>query len=123
MTQTLDLDIRLGGHSPVAGSMMAQRRSTGERATRAAGFLILFLFIGAGVVFIPPHIPWAAVAIVTGVVLAFKQWRSEYRVQQFDGKCPRCGTELPVKSEEGVRFPLKVTCFECHHEPVVTIRD
>jgi hypothetical protein len=122
MTENLDLDIRLGGHSPTDGTMIATRRSTRERAGRAVGTMVLFLAIGAAVVFIPPHIPWAAIALAAGIFLAARQWRSEYRVQQFTGPCPRCGTGLPVKPEDGVKFPLKVTCFECHHEPVINVR-
>src|SRR5690606_25697473 len=114
------VQIRLGGHAPTAGSVSAFLRSSRERAGRAAATLLAFLVVGAAVVVIPPHIPWAALALLAGGYLSMKQWRSEYKVEHFSGACPRCGAELPVKPDEGIRFPLKVTCFECHHEPVVT---
>jgi hypothetical protein len=120
--QTFPVDIRLGGHAPTTGSISAFLRSSRERAGRAAGTLFLFLVIGAAVAVIPPHIPWAAIALIAGIFLAAKQWRSEYQVEHFTGACPRCGTELPIKPEAGIRFPLQVTCFECHHEPVVNPR-
>ncbi|MEX2583466.1 MAG: hypothetical protein WD766_09330 [Gemmatimonadota bacterium] len=117
---TLDLDIRLGGHPTTHGTLDAALRPGRERYGRAAGTLALSLVIAAAVFFIPPHIPWVAAALLIGLFLSYRQLRSEYTVHRFAGACPRCGTQLRVANGEQIRFPLELTCFECHHEPVVT---
>lgn len=122
MQVTHQLDIRLGGHPPMTGQLDATARSPGQRAGRAAATFTLFVALGAIAFFIPPHVPWAVLALAAGGMLAFRQGRSEYAVRSLTGTCPRCGNELSVAEGEGVRFPLKLTCYQCHHEPVLTIR-
>lgn len=119
--QSIPIAIRLGGHPSTEGTLDAIARPPGERASRAVGTLLLFLAIGAAVFFIPPHIPWVLAAVGAGVFFSLRQWRGEYRVQRFSGNCPRCGHALEIAPGDGIRLPMKLTCFNCHHEPTLSL--
>jgi hypothetical protein len=113
--------IRLGGHAATTGELLATGQTPSQRAYRTIGTLVGFLLLAAVAFIVPPHIPWALVVLATGLLFARREWTSEYRVGGLRGQCPRCGADLKIKAGEGVRFPLKLTCFNCHHEPVVTL--
>lgn len=117
---TIPIQLRIGGHPPTDGSLTATTRSRGERGVKAGLTMLAFSGV-AGVVFIiPPHIPWVLASLGSGLFLASRQWHSEYELQTFTGTCPRCGHAISVAAGEKVRFPMKLNCYNCHHQPVAT---
>lgn len=99
----------------------ATRRGAVDRGARALLVLAVFWMAGPALYLVPPHVIWVVVAVKAGVVFAIHEWRGEYRVHRFEGACPRCGSALSVKTGVCGRFPRALSCFTCHHSPVLVV--
>jgi hypothetical protein len=101
------------GFTASPATVRVVRRSTSWRMTRA----LLSLFLGWGlapvVALIPPHIPWAAGAIIGGGWFAWRFSRERVTLLDYEGACPRCGER--VHSEGGVPVTAShaVHCPSC----------
>jgi hypothetical protein len=113
--------LTLRGHEPAPAELAVVYRSPKTRATRAALSLLGLWILTPIVAIIPPHIPWALLAFLGGIYLAFRQWNGEYVVQRFEGACPRCGAALPLPPGTRIKLPHRMTCYQCHHEPVLEV--
>jgi hypothetical protein len=120
-TRRADARLTLRGHDPKPAALEVEYRSPRTRATKALLSLLGCWVLVPVVAFIPPHIPWVIVAFIAGIYLSVKQWRGEYVVQRFEGACPRCGAVLPLPAGSRIRFPHAMTCFQCHHEPMLEV--
>ena len=114
--------LTLRGHDPQPAVLGVVYRPPRTRATKALLTLLGFWVLAPIVFLIPPHIPWALLAVAAGIYLAYRQWNGEYVVQTFSGSCPRCGATLSLAPGSKIRLPHKMVCFQCHHEPVLEPR-
>jgi len=113
--------VSLFGHSPTSARLVLEPRSRGWRTRKAAVPLFIGLAVAPLVALLPPHAPWALVALATGAILARRKWKERYTIQDARARCPRCDAELPLAEGSRLRIPHPVTCPDCGHEPVVEI--
>lgn len=113
--------VRLRGHEPVPAQVDLVRRTRRTRVTNTLLTLLASWVLAPILFLLPPHIPWAAGALLVGAYLAYRQWIGEYEVHAFSGACPRCGTALPIKPGSRIRLPHHVNCYHCHHEPTLVV--
>lgn len=113
--------LRLRGHEPKPATIQIEKRPRQSRMTKSILSLLGFLILAPIVFFIPPHIPWAVLAVCAGFYLAYRQWTGEYIVHQFSGECPRCGNNLEIKPGTKIKLPLEMDCYECHHKPALQV--
>jgi hypothetical protein len=106
----------LFGQAPVAVLLEVDRRSDRERAKRAVLRLAACWLAIPIVVFIPPHIPWVAIAVIAGPYLARREWVGEYVVRRFEGRCPGCGGGLDLAAGKAIRLPMAIDCPHCHRQ-------
>ena len=108
--------LTLFGFPATAARVRVAARSRSWRVTRT-------LFVGLGtlgitplVALVPPHVPWAALSLGIGGVLAYRRLRERTTLLSMDGPCPRCGEAqtlpAPVPLAARHRFP----CHACHHD-------
>jgi hypothetical protein len=60
--------------------------------------------------------------VLVGAVTVWRNWKGRFRVRSFQGRCPRCGTEIRVKPNSRVGVPHPLVCYSCHHEPQLVLR-
>lgn len=116
---TLSARLTVFGFEPTDGRLDVEYRPRVVRLTRTLIALALGWGIAPVVFLIPPHVEWALAALVAGVYYARKNWKAEYIVKTFEGRCPSCRSGLELESGTLIRFPHGLTCYECHHEPMV----
>ena len=114
--------LTLRGHDPQPAGLRVVYRTPRTRAMKALLSLLGFWVLAPIAFFIPPHFPWALLAVVAGIYFAFRQWNGEYVVEEFSGNCPRCGALLSLAPGSRIRLPHKMVCYQCHHEPVLEPR-
>ena len=119
--QSAPARLSLRGHEPRPAVLEVVYRSPRTRATRAILSLLGLWVLTPIVAIVPPHIPWAILAFVGGIYLAYRQWTGEYEVHRFEGVCPRCAAPLPLPSGSRIRLPHRMVCYSCHHEPVLEV--
>jgi hypothetical protein len=113
--------LSLRGHQPRPAVLEVVYRPPRVRATRALLSLLGLWALAPLVAIVPPHIPWAILAFLGGIYLAFRQWTGEYVVQRFEGACPRCETPLPLPPGSRIKLPHRMVCYNCHHEPLLEV--
>ncbi len=109
--------------SAAAGTLIEIPRAT--RIVRAAGFgfgsiLVAALFIPIPIIHLlaPPAI------IISGMVLATRQFRATARLLPLHVSCPKCGAMITLGGGIGVRHPddpLEVRCGDCRRGLTRTI--
>lgn len=114
--------LTLAGHEPVPGTAELTYRPRSERITRGTMSLVGFTLLAAVVAILPPHIPWALIALSAGVIIAFRNFRGVYTVRSFEGNCPRCGAALKVEPGAKIKPPHEMDCYNCHFHPVMEVR-
>ena len=95
-------------------------RSRPERYLRAIGSLVGCWALVPVVFFIPPHVEWAALLAITGLYLARKQWRGEYKVIALRAVCPACDALLALKPNVVLKLPHAMSC-SCLRDPVLEL--
>lgn len=115
--------VTLFGHAPTAARLDLLPRSRAWRTRKAALPLVVGVALAPVVALLPPHAPWALVALVTGGILALRRWKERYTIQAAEARCPRCEADLPLAAGSRLRIPHPVTCPECGHEPVVEVTE
>jgi hypothetical protein len=111
--------LRLPGHESAPARAEAVFRPRSVRLTHALLSLALYWGLTPVVALIPPHLPWALTAFGLGIYFAWANWRGEYKIRRFEGACPRCGNELEIEEGSKISLPHRMTCYNCHHEPVL----
>lgn len=114
--------LTLPGHDPVPGHADLEFRPRSERITRGVGSLVGFTLLGAVVAILPPHIPWALIALCAGAIVSFRNFRGVFAVRSFEGNCPRCGAPLKVEPGSRIKPPHELDCYSCHFHPVLEVR-
>ncbi len=109
----------LGGHQGRPARLEVMRYSHGWRFARTvAAVLAWWGSTVATLVFtFDPFV--ASFPLLLGCGMVWKSWRGRFRVEAFDGACPRCETRLEVKSGSRISLPHPLVCYHCHHEPVL----
>lgn len=108
--------LSLFGHESTQAEVALQPRSVGWRTTRAAQRVGIGLVAAPLLALVPPHVPWAAGAVLAGLVLGGRRWRERYTVTAATGPCPRCGTALTLHAPRPLKDPLTMDCPACHHQ-------
>ena len=118
----MDGTLSLFGYPSTEAHLDVRPRSAGWRASRASlfagGGLVLAPFLGL----LPPHAPWAVAALGIGGVLGLRKWRERFTLLGFQGRCPRCGSELELEAGIPVKSVMTVPCKECNHDSKLTPR-
>lgn len=96
-----------------------QPRAT--RLTRALLILGVTVVLMPLVFFIPPHFLWPIVVLAAGAYFAYRYWQGEYYVSTFQGKCPRCETDLELKPGSRIRSRQTLECYGCHRQPELVL--
>ncbi len=91
-------------------------RSGGWRAGHALLWLGLCWALVPIVVFIPPHVPWAAGAFLTGIYMAHRKATEAYTLLDLHGECPKCGAPQVIESAVKLKRPHPLTCERCHQD-------
>ena len=106
---------------PASGATEARvrvvHRPQRQRVVRAALVLAVAAVVAPVVFFVPPHVLWPPVVLIAGLVLAWREWRGEYTVESFEGRCPRCGYSLTLDPGSRIRGRQRLECYGCHREP------
>ncbi|MDX1647300.1 MAG: hypothetical protein R3304_09165 [Longimicrobiales bacterium] len=106
--------------TPVAARIIAR-----SRAWRVGGAVRTFAVsavIAPFVAVFPPHAVWLIGALAVGGFLARRRYVERYTLVSVEGKCPKCGTPLSVKSGR-LKRPHPLPCEGCNHEPNLRIPD
>lgn len=101
--------------------MIYVRRTT--RMWRAILILVVAVVVAPVVFFLPPHFVWPLVVLGLAGYLAYRSWVGEYHVVEFEGECPRCGSELELPENARIRARHSMECYGCHRHPELIIDD
>ncbi len=108
--------ITLFGFEPTTADVAVVRRSRGWRWRHALLALGLCWVLVPVVIFIPPHIPWAAGAFILGIVLAYRRATEEYTLTHLEGTCPKCGHAQTLEKPTKLKRPHPLSCGGCHND-------
>jgi hypothetical protein len=120
-SDTPDAIVRLRGHPPTGATFQYEHRSRKKRLTSSLTALLGFWLLIPVVALVPPHIPWALLAFVSGMYFGYRRWIGEYKVRAFSAPCPRCNSPLAIKTGSLIRLPNSMDCFSCHHNPILDL--
>lgn len=113
--------LTLPGHAPVAGHAELEFRPRSERIFRGVASLVGFTVLAVVAAILPPHIPWALIALGAGGIVAFRNFRGVFTVRSFEGNCPRCGASLRVEPGAKIKPPHQMDCYNCHFHPILEV--
>jgi hypothetical protein len=112
---------------PGAGStrarVLVERQPVGRRAAGALLVLAVAIALMPVVFFVPPHFLWPLVSLGVGSFAAWRLWRGTYSVVSFEGRCPRCDTELDIPVGTRIRRRHTVDCYGCHRQPALVLEE
>lgn len=114
--RTLSGRLTLFGFPSTDAVVRVVPRSRSWRGIRAATFLGGGLLLAPVVGMVPPHAPWVAGVLGVGIFLGLRKWREHFTVASIQGRCPKCGETLQVRSGTPMRDTLSITCDACHHD-------
>lgn len=113
--------IRLRGHGTAAAELRATRYPRGAWLARIFLFAMAWI-VGTVLTLVLTFDPFvASFPFVLGIGLVYHGIRGRYRVEAFRGRCPRCKGELRIRPGSKISLPHPMTCYECHHEPELTL--
>ncbi len=118
-----DARLVLPGSGTVDASVEVIYQSRATRASRALLTLGVAIAIMPVVFFIPPHFLWPLLSLGIGGYLAWRYWRGEYYVIDFEGHCPRCETPIELSRGTRVRGRQTLECYGCHRHPELVLDD
>lgn len=114
--------LTLSGHEPVPGRADLEFRPRSERMTRGVASLVGFTLLAVVVAILPPHIPWALIALIAGGIVSVRNFRGVFTVRSFEGNCPRCGAALTIEPGARIKPPHEMDCYSCHFHPMLEVR-
>lgn len=113
--------LTLRAHAAAPARVELLCNPAGRRALQSAAWLVLFWGAIPFLLWVPPHYPWAAAALISGAYLSYRSWTGRYTIRSFAGICPRCGSPLALGVDRTVDLPHTLTCFSCHFEPTLEV--
>ncbi|HEX7089472.1 MAG TPA: hypothetical protein VF192_05010 [Longimicrobiales bacterium] len=113
--------LTLFGYTPVPAHVRAIHRPRSLRLSRALLSLFGCWALAPLVALVPPHFPWALTAFGAGIYFARTNWRGTYEIQSLEARCPGCGNALTVKPGTRIGAQHQLTCYNCHHEPLLEL--
>ncbi|HEU0053695.1 MAG TPA: hypothetical protein VFQ39_10975 [Longimicrobium sp.] len=114
--------IVLPGHRETEAHVEVRGYSLGARVLRTAALLAGWGTLTATVFFVTIFDPFmTSMPLVIGAVAVWRSWKGRYRVQRFEGSCPRCGEGMTLKPGSKISVPHPLVCYSCHHEPALVL--
>ena len=125
------VQLRFSGTDPAPGYARIAERSQRWRTTGALRQLALWWGLMLLVVWIPPHLPWALIALAVGTIRAYGRYSEQRTLVSLRGICPKCGNEQEFTGGVPLKNAHTVTCAACRWElkvdvppgPVLVARD
>ena len=114
--------LTLRAHNPAPARVELVRNPLAGRIVRTLAWLGLCWGSMPLLLWIPPHYPWVAVALLGGSYLGYRSWTGRYAVRSFAGICPRCGAGLSLGRQRTIDLPHTLTCYHCHFEPRLEVQ-
>lgn len=108
--------ITLFGYTPTPARVETVGRPRSWRVSRALFIALATLGVTPLVALVPPHIPWALLALGTGTFLALRRLRERTTLRTMEGACPRCGAAQTLAQPTRLRDPHLFPCPACHHD-------
>ncbi|MFW6201906.1 MAG: hypothetical protein ACOC8B_04965 [Gemmatimonadota bacterium] len=113
--------LTLFGFASTPAEATVIRRSTSWRWTRA----LLSFAIGLGaapiVAVLPPHLPWALLSVVAGVVIGVRRLRERVTLRSLRGRCPKCERSQEIDEARRLRRPHPLNCRGCGQELLLEV--
>lgn len=115
--------VHLRGHAPVPARLQVIRVPLWAWAARLARYVVGWL-ASTWLTLIFTFDPFvASFPFVIGLGLVYRTARGRYRVDAFEGACPRCSTALGLEPGSKIPLPFPLVCYACHHEPELRVVD
>ena len=120
---TTDAWLRLFGNAPTPARVVVVERGPGWRASRA--FLVAAAAVGLAALaaLVPPHVPWAAIVLTAGSVLAVRRARERRTLLALSGMCPGCAANQALGQPTRLRAPHRLPCSGCGRVLELTVDD
>lgn len=112
----MDATLSLFGFPSTPAHLELVERTRSWRLARATGF------VGGGAVMapvlglIPPHAPWALMALTVGGILGLRKWKERYTILSLSARCPKCSGKLSISRKTPLRKTMTIPCPGCHHD-------
>jgi len=109
--------IHLRGHGTTAAEVEITRYSPLVWLGRVLGYVAAWIggTFATLVITFDPFV--ASFPLVIGLGYSYQAVRGRYRVDHFEGACPRCHEHIRVRPGSRIPIPHSLVCFNCHHEP------
>lgn len=108
----------LPGHRDAAARVRVVRYPFWARLWRTAALGAMWGIITLTAFLITVFDPFlSSIPLVLGSASVWRSWRGEFRVQAFEGECPRCAQPVALKHGARIAAMHKLVCYNCHHEP------
>jgi hypothetical protein len=109
--------IRLSGHPPVGAELAVRRYPTWAWIGRVITFALAWVAstVVTLVLTFDPFV--ASFPGVLGMGLVYRGVRGRYRVDHFEGACPRCTGPLRLEPGSKIGLPHRFDCYGCHFTP------
>jgi hypothetical protein len=114
--------LTLRAHNPAPARVELVRKRLSGRILRTLVWLSVCWGSMPVLLWVPPHYPWVAVALLGGSYLAYRSWTGRYAVRSFAGICPRCSAALSLGRQRTIDLPHTLTCYRCHFEPRLEVQ-
>jgi hypothetical protein len=115
--------LSLFGFPSTEATLEVLPRSPAWRASRGLAFLLGGVVLAPAVGLLPPHVPWATAAVITGGFFGFRKWREHFTVLSVEGSCPKCGALLRLSPGTPLRRVSSIPCEGCNHDSRLTVSD
>ncbi|HSM35362.1 MAG TPA: hypothetical protein VK837_03110 [Longimicrobiales bacterium] len=115
--------LRLFGNAPTPAKVVVVERGPGWRASRAFLAAAAAVGLAALAALVPPHVPWAAIVLTAGLVLAFRRARERRTLLALTGTCPGCAAKQALERPTRLRAPHRLPCSGCGRVLELTVDD
>jgi hypothetical protein len=120
-TAEVPVQLRFSSTEPARGYARIVERSRRWRTTGALRQLAIWWGLALLVVWIPPHLPWALIALSVGAIRAYGRYSEERTLVSLRGPCPKCGNEQEFAAGVPLKDTHTVTCAACQWELKVDV--
>lgn len=110
--------IVLPGHRDAEARLEVMAYPFWTRVLRTLGLAFTWVAITVTTFLVTIFDPFmTAMPALIGTMSVYRSWKGRFRVEAFEGGCPRCGTAMALKRGSRIGTPHHMVCYSCHHEP------